>query len=226
MDDIKAAKKEYRRQALEKTKALSEEYRNEASAAIALNALNIQEMKEAKRAGFLGLGKKEKTILVYYSVGNEPSTLAVISRLLESGKRVCLPLCTDLDEEGHRSGAAGTMEARQITSFDDLIPGAYGIPEPKAETPVVPPEEIDIIILPCVACDRKCNRIGHGAGYYDKYLSMTKDSCFTMALCFEEMLAGDIPVEEHDRRVDAVVTEKTIFRWRPQEPRTAAEKHC
>ena len=208
-------KKEYRKQAKEKLNALSEDYRTNASASIALNALNIPEMKESKRAGFLGLGKEEKTVLAYFSVGSEPSTLAIINELLKSGKKVCLPLCIDLDEEGHRTGTVDAMEARQITSFDDLVPGAYGIPEPKAETALVPPEEIDIIILPCISCDRDCNRIGHGAGYYDKFLSKTGKDCFTMALCYEEAMLDDIPTEPHDMPVDAVVTEKMVYRWRP-----------
>ena len=207
-------KEKIRKEIKEKLKATSEDYRKEASAKIALNALNIPEMKEQKRTGFLGLKKTEKTVLAYCSVGNEPSTLALIDSLLKSGRKVCLPLCTDLDEEGHRTGAFDAMEARVITSFDDLIAGAYGIPEPKADTELVPAEEIDIVILPCVGCDRQCRRIGHGAGYYDKYLTTVRKDCFTMALCYEEALADELPAEEHDVPVDAVVTEKTVYRWR------------
>ena len=207
-------KEKIRKEIKEKLKATSEDYRKEASAKIALNALNIPEMKEQKRTGFLGLKKTEKTVLAYCSVGNEPSTLALIDSLLKSGRKVCLPLCTDLDEEGHRTGAFDAMEARVITSFDDLTAGAYGIPEPKADTELVPAEEIDIVILSCVGCDRQCRRIGHGAGYYDKYLTTVRKDCFTMALCYEEALADELPAEEHDVPVDAVVTEKTVYRWR------------
>ena len=207
-------KEKIRKEIKEKLKATSEDYRKEASAKIALNALNIPEMKEQKRTGFLGLKKTEKTVLAYCSVGNEPSTLALIDSLLKSGRKVCLPLCTDLDEEGHRTGAFDAMEARVITSFDDLTAGAYGIPEPKADTELVPAEEVDIVILPCVGCDRQCRRIGHGAGYYDKYLTTVRKDCFTMALCYEEALADELPMEEHDVPVDAVVTEKTVYRWR------------
>lgn len=207
-------KEKIRKEIKEKLNATSEDYRKEASAKIALNALNIPEMKEQKRTGFLGLKKTEKTVLAYCSVGNEPSTLALIDSLLKSGRKVCLPLCTDLDEEGHRTGAFDAMEARVITSFDDLTAGAYGIPEPKADTELVPAEEIDIVILPCVGCDRQCRRIGHGAGYYDKYLTTVRKDCFTMALCYEEALADELPAEEHDVPVDAVVTEKTVYRWR------------
>ena len=207
-------KEQLRKEIKEKLDATGEEYRRGASAKIALNALNIPEMKEQKRTGFLGLKKTEKTVLAYCSVGNEPSTLALIDSLLKSGRKVCLPLCTDLDEEGHRTGSADAMEARAITSFDDLAAGAYGIPEPKADTAVVPAEEIDIVILPCLSCDRQCRRIGHGAGYYDKYLRNVRKDCFKMALCYEELLADEVPAEEHDVRVDAVVTEKTVYRWR------------
>ncbi len=208
-------KEKVRKEIKAKLNATSEEYRREASARIALNALNIPEMKEQKRTGFLGLKKTAKTVLAYCSVGKEPATLALIDSLLKSDRKVCLPLCTDLDEEGRRTGAFDAMEARTITSFDDLTAGAYGIPEPKADTELVPPEAIDIIILPCVGCDRQCRRIGHGAGYYDKYLKTVRKDCFTMALCYEEALADELPVEEHDMPVDAVVTEKQVYRWRP-----------
>lgn len=199
---MKTAKSEYRKAVRAKLGSLSEEYRNGASATIAVNALSIPEMRKAK------------TVLVYYSVGTEPGTLALISKLLESGKKVCLPLCIDLDEEGKRTGTLDAMEAREIKSFEDLVPGAYGIPEPAPYTKEIKPRKIDLIILPCMTCDAKCNRLGHGAGYYDKYLKTVKPKCFTMALCYEEVMADELPVEPHDMPVDAVVTEKQVYRWR------------
>jgi 5-formyltetrahydrofolate cyclo-ligase len=194
-------KAQLRKEIREKLNATTEEYRNEASGAIALNVLTLPEVRDCK------------TILAYFSVGKEPGTLALISKLLEEGKRVCLPLCVDLDEEGHRTGTVDAMEARVIKSFDDLVPGAYGIPEPAAHTEMMPPEYMDLIILPCLSCDRDCNRIGHGAGYYDKYLSKVRSDCFTLAMCFEEILCEEIATEPHDKPVDAVITEKQIYRW-------------
>ena len=205
MDNATKTKSEYREETKEKLAALTDDYVSEASAKIAVNALSMEAVRKAK------------TVLAYFSVGREPGTLALINSLLKDGKRVCLPLCTDLDEEGRRiegTAAADSMEARLIKSFDDLVPGAYGIPEPKTETQVVPPGKIDVIILPCVACDRQCRRLGHGAGYYDKYLSLVKRKCVTLALCYEKLLADDLPAEEHDMPVDAVVTEETVYRWR------------
>ena len=202
MDNIKKTKSEYRREIRAKRAELPEDYLQAASSRIALNVLTMPEVRDCK------------TIFAYFSVGKEPATLAIISKLLKEGKRVCLPLCVDLDEEGHRTGTVDAMEARVITGFDDLVPGAYDIPEPKADTVMMLPEYIDLIILPCLSCDRNCNRIGRGAGYYDKFLSKTRKDCFTLAICFEEMLMDEIPMEPHDRPVDAVVTEKQIYRWR------------
>ena len=206
MSDTVKTKNEYRAEAKAKLAALTDDYVSSASAKIAVNVLSMEAVRKAK------------TVLAYFSVGREPGTLALIDSLLKDGKRVCLPLCTDIGADGHRiegAAPADSMEARRINSFDDLAPGAYGIPEPAAGTETVPPEKIDVIILPCVACDRECGRLGHGAGYYDKYLSLVNKRCTAIALCYEKLLADSLPAEEHDMPADAVVTEETVYRWRP-----------
>ena len=201
-NSIQAAKTECRAEAKRTLKEAGDDYISKASGTIALNLLGMEEMKKAYN------------VLMYCSVGSEPGTLAVIERLFRTSKKVCLPLCTDLDENGHRSGDLYAMEARIIRSFDDLAPGAYGIPEPKAGTELMKPEDLDLIVLPCVACDRSFRRIGHGAGYYDKYLSLVGRKCFKVALCYEKLLFDEVPAEDHDMPVDAIVTEETVHRWR------------
>ena len=180
-----------------------DDYRSSASAAIAVNVLALPEMKKAR------------DVMLYVSVGKEPATLALISKLLEAGKKVCLPRCVSntipADER--------TLEARRIKSLDALVPGAYGIPEPAdddAACPVIPARKIDLVVLTCVACDTNGGRLGHGAGYYDRFLKTLSDKCTTIALCYDKLIMDDIPMEEHDMRVDAVITEKAVHRWRPQ----------
>ena len=197
------AKRWWREEIRRALKETSEEYRSAASASIALNVLGLPEVETAK------------TILAYCSVGSEPGTLAIISKLLSQGKRVCLPLCVDIDDQGRRMETTDAMEAREIESFDDLRAGAYGIPEPAAHTAVVSPRDIDLIILPCLACDKSCMRIGHGAGYYDKYLSKVREDCVTIALCFDAVLADELPAEEHDVPASAVITETAVYRREP-----------
>ena len=87
-----------------KLNATSEEYRSKASAAISLNVLTMPEVRDCK------------TILAYCSVGKEPATLALISKLLEEGKRVCLPLCVDLDEEGREDDSEHIHTQRSARS--------------------------------------------------------------------------------------------------------------
>ena len=205
-------KKEYRAEAAAMLENTDEEYRSSASAAIAVNLLALPEMKKARN------------VMLYVSVGKEPATLALISKLLEAGKKVCLPRCIDSESSGEQASdgqAFGEriLEARRVKGLDDLTAGSYGIPEPPADDercPLIPPRKIDLIVLPCVACDAHCNRLGHGAGYYDRFLQTLSDKCTTIALCYDKLLMNEIPMEEHDMKVDAVITEKAVHRWRPQ----------
>lgn len=158
--------------------------------------------------------RSAEMVFVYYSIRREVSTAELIRRLLADGKRVCLPLCTDLGEDGRRVTDAPVMEAHEVRDVSELVPGAYGIPEPAADTPVVQPEDVDLIILPCVTCDRACRRLGQGGGYYDKFLDSARDDCARIALCYEAALADELPTEPHDMPVDAVVTETNVYRRR------------
>ena len=102
------------------------------------------------------------------------------------------------------------MEAKLYTEDTALVKGAYGIMEPSNEEPTIDASEIDLIILPCVSCDRSCNRLGHGAGYYDRYLAKTDAKL--MALCAEKLMSDEIPMDDFDVPLDAVITEIDIYR--------------
>lgn len=139
--------------------------------------------------------KAAKTIFIYVSAASEPDTLPVIQDALKNGKQVCVPRCL----KGHQ------MEAVRITGLSDLQPGAYGIPEPPACCAAVPPERIDLAVIPCVAASEKGERLGHGAGYYDRYLPGVK-AC-KMCLCFSWLLFSKIPTDPHDIPMDIVITD-------------------
>ena len=81
------------------------------------------------------------TIFCFVGTAHEIDTRPILTHALESGKRVCVPLCT----------APGIMELREIASLTDLSPGAYGIPEPDAaRCPAVDTDEVDFAVLPCL----------------------------------------------------------------------------
>lgn len=199
------AKRWWRSEVRRQIKETSEDYRRDAARRITDAVVSLDEYRQAE------------TIFAYYSYRREVNTSELIDRMLADGKRVCLPLCTDLGEDGKRVTDAPRMEARELRDVSELVPGAYGIPAPDPDTAVVRPEEVDMIILPCVTCDRSCRRLGQGGGYYDKFLASVRVGCYKLAFCYEAVLADELPVEEHDMPVDAVVTEERIYRWSPEQ---------
>lgn len=148
--------------------------------------------------------KNSNTIFCYMSMGGEPVTDEIIERALEDGKRVGIPLCVGPHD----------MVVKEYKSGDELARGAFGIREPLAEATEITANEFDLAIVPCVACSEDGRRIGHGAGYYDRFLSVSGFN--KIALCFEKLLTDDIPLEDTDVYMDGVATEDAIYgrRWR------------
>lgn len=198
--DLKKEKKAQRREAADRLKELSREYVDSASRPIAKALIGTPEYQEAG------------TIFCYMNFGKEVATDLIIADALSRGKKVCIPLCR----------GAGVMDARLYTRETRLVPGAFGIMEPSTDEPVVSSREIDLAVVPCVTCDRELRRLGHGAGYYDRFFQEFKGP--KIALCLEEMLLDEVVTEEHDVRMDMVISEKKIYdknsfgehrRWRP-----------
>lgn len=139
--------------------------------------------------------KAADSIFVYISMENEPSTRRILRQALEDGKKVCVPKCTGRTE----------MLAVRIRGMDGMIPGAFGIPEPRDAAETAAAEELDLILVPCLAAAPDGRRLGHGAGYYDRFLQKPAESM--ICLCFSRMLTDDIPVQETDIIIPAVITE-------------------
>ncbi len=189
-ESLREHKRWRRKEIAEIRKELSDEYIADASAEVKEKLLVTEEYRNAN------------TIMCYLDFGKEVKTGDMIDAMWRDGKEVCIPLCTDT--EGH------IMEAKLYTEETALVKGAYGIMEPSNEEPTIDASEIDLIILPCVSCDRSCNRLGHGAGYYDRYLAKTDAKL--MALCAEKLMSDEIPMDEFDVPLDAVITEIDIYR--------------
>ena len=89
-----------------------------------------------------------------------------------------------------------------------LASGAYGIREPiEALSETVQPEEIDLVIVPCVGFDDHGGRVGHGAGYYDRYLPKLRPDAETVLVAFEAQRLPDIAMEPTDNRITCCITE-------------------
>ncbi|MDR1117426.1 MAG: 5-formyltetrahydrofolate cyclo-ligase [Oscillospiraceae bacterium] len=134
-----------------------------------------------------------ENILCYISVGDEPDTSRIIKELFLRGKRVFAPVCTGRTE----------MAAVEISEHTVYTPNGFGIPEP--EGAAAEKSAIDTVIVPGMAFDRRGNRLGHGAGYYDRYLSGTKAR--KLGLCYDINLLESLPCGETDVVMDAVLTQ-------------------
>ena len=180
-------KKALRRSIEEKKKTLNENEILKSDREIAARLFGLERYQAAK------------VIFTFVSVPGEVDTKPIILDALARDKRVCVPRCV----------GRGIMRAYEISGFEDLRAGKYGIPEPKDERPFVAPEEIDFVIVPCATCDTKGNRLGYGGGFYDRYLGMGN---FTKAaLCRTALLSDEIPLEPHDLPVDIVITDGRVY---------------
>ena len=144
-----------------------------------------------------------KNILIYASYQSETDTRNIMRFCLQNGKKVFCPKVL----------RPGLMEFYQIKALSDLIPGFKGIPEPfithKCYQPIS--EEETLMIMPLVSFDEAKNRLGYGAGFYDRYLEKYP-FLKTIALGYEcQKYEGSLPVEASDIKPDMIITEKQIY---------------
>ena len=148
----------------------------------------------------LDVWRQAKTVFIYVSIGREPQTRGIIQAALDAGKTIAVP----------RSFDGGVMEACVIESLDSLTPGRFGIPEPGGACGVLDSRQIELAVVPCVAADKHGYRLGHGGGYYDRYLANTE--CPAVCLCRGRLLQNTLPHNILDILMDIVVTETESIR--------------
>jgi 5-formyltetrahydrofolate cyclo-ligase len=142
----------------------------------------------------LRIVNQAKTVMIYYSINQEVETVSIIIELLRLDKKVALPVCTP--EKDLRVG--------MIKSLEELAPGKFGLMEPKPGVPLLGPDELDLVVVPGVAFDKQGNRLGHGAGYYDRFLTQT--DAYKLGLAYEFQVVDELPVEPHDSPLDGLLT--------------------
>ena len=134
-----------------------------------------------------------KTVMLYWAMADEVQTSEFVIKWSTS-KRVILP-CVNGNE----------LDLRVFRGEEDLIMGEnFGIPEPSGEL-YTDYDEIDLILVPGVAFDVENNRMGRGKAYYDKLLSSIK--AFKLGVCFDFQLLQSVPTDEHDIKMDRIVSE-------------------
>ncbi|MEW6556960.1 MAG: 5-formyltetrahydrofolate cyclo-ligase [Elusimicrobiota bacterium] len=151
--------------------------------------------------------QKAKKIMFYSAFRNEIETSEMIKKTLELKKQVFLPKVVK-----------NKIVPAQIKNLKQLVPGKFGILEPQATRPTLLrgcPEpqdtsQLDIVIVPGIAFDKNCNRLGFGRGYFDRLLR--KQTVLKIGLAHNFQIVRSIPVSKNDVVMDIVITEKQIFK--------------
>lgn len=192
MTDRIGEKQRLRAASLARRDALPPEERARAGAAIVAQLTALEELRRAT------------TVMTFAGFRTEVDTLPILDWCRREGKRCALPKVT-----GRR-----TLTCFAVVDADhDLAPGMWDIPEPVAGLPLVEPDEIDIVIVPGSAFDRRGGRIGYGGGYYDTYLCLLRPDVRRIAVGFACQLVDEVAMEAHDLRMDALVTEEGVLRF-------------
>ncbi len=187
MTDIIEAKKAVRREARRRMKT-------ETTAAAAQAVFATVESLEAFSSA--------RSVMLYSTLPGELDTSATIIRWLTLGKRVFLPRVNGKDiEVVEVSARDGRLLGMRVTE-------PYGICEPEGDA--VDRSVLDLVIVPALAYDRSCKRLGRGGGFYDRLLNGLEAT--TIGVCIDGNLYDELPVEPHDMAVDYVVTPTTIIR--------------
>ncbi len=136
------------------------------------------------------------TILFFASLADELVVWPLLEKFLAAGKICALPFF---------DSATQTYSARRVRNMaSDISIGKFGIREPAANCPEIPPEKFDLILVPGVAFDWNGNRLGRGQGFYDRLLK--KIHGLKCGVGYDFQLIRKIPTEPHDAKVNFIVT--------------------
>lgn len=142
-----------------------------------------------------------KVVALYAAQSFEPSTDVLQQALLARGATVCLPRIVKHEQR---------LEFHQVTG-SPLVLGRYPVLEPAVTEPVVSIAAVDLWVVPGLSFTTAGARLGRGGGYYDRVLALARADAFKVGLTFECMIEPSLPLEAHDRGVDAVVTERATY---------------
>ena len=137
------------------------------------------------------------SILAYFSIRQEPNLASLWPQFRSLSIPLGVPRCVENQLVWHRWELG-----------DRLVVGAFGILEPEATAPVLQAQDVGLILVPCVGCDRLGNRIGYGGGFYDRLLAQTKwRSIPTVGITFEFGVVEPFEADEWDQSLDYICTE-------------------
>ena len=137
------------------------------------------------------------SFLMYWPIKSEVNILPLIEKFHAEEKRVYLPAVK-----------GGNIIFKKFEGISRMIKGSFNILEPQGE-PLA--ENADVIVVPAVAYDYSCNRLGYGKGFYDRFMADGYSSV-KVGIIYDFQLVETVYPESHDKPVDVIITEKRVVR--------------
>lgn len=192
---IQQLKNDIRRENLRRRKQLTDDQLRSISDRIAERLLSLPEFKEAH------------TVHCYIDIPDkkEVQTRRLIERIAGMGKTVVAPRIIPETRE---------LEHVPIDGLHGLRRNHWGVDEPVGSA-TVGPDDLDFVVVPMTGGDPYCNRMGYGRGFYDQFLSKVQAAVKAGLLPENCMQEETLPVEEHDQKLDYILTESNIYRCSP-----------
>jgi len=141
-------------------------------------------------------------VMLYLPLPKEVDVTTAVLRCFRQGQTVCVPRVDWKRKD---------MESVEITSLDDRIldTDEHGVRTPRTGN-VIQPGVIDLVVVPGLAFDPHGHRLGRGQGYYDRFLARLRPTATTVGLAFDSQIVDAVPINERDRAVDIVVTDRRV----------------
>lgn len=180
-------KRRIRQEMLERLKEQDDTSRRRKSDAIALRLFDSEEFKRARM------------IMFYASFDYEVETVKMMDKALGEGKQICLPIIS--------VGDKNLMPSQIKTIHNGFVKGPYSVIQPRAIVKnAVALNKIDLVVVPGIAFDHCGHRLGHGKGYYDRFLSQLPEGTPSVGLAFDFQILEHLPVLPHDRPVHKILS--------------------
>lgn len=159
----------------------------EAGASLASRIVALEEYRHAR------------AVAVYAASGGEIATQPLWAAARAARKAVLVARLRD-----------DVIEFAAVETWEDLVPGRYGVPVPPETEPAVEVDSDTLLVVPGLAFDARGNRLGRGGGHYDRLLAGRR--AFSIGVGFALQLVDRVPIEEHDQPADLVATERGSWR--------------
>jgi 5-formyltetrahydrofolate cyclo-ligase len=199
------AKQALRREHLARRRALPADEHARISAEIARRLVMLPEVRDAR------------TLLLYAAQPDEVDLLGLPAALatIRDGQRDAAPCTILLPRVVDTTLELAVADGGDADGHDLLValrPGAFGLLEPPEGSRVIEAGAVDVAVVPGVAFSRGGHRLGRGGGYYDRLLPRLRPDCLVVGVCSAANIAEVVPSEPHDRPVDVVITDASLWR--------------